>query len=162
MSETVNVPPTVIGAVGLGICGGVCGIVVMGVRMGILKGEPTITALLILLLLGGLFSLVGFIVGGIAGGVWGLFGHTPQISAQVTLVVVMTGVVKGALILGGIGLFLGACVSLFVYINLSNSYVHAREASDMALIVLVLATVPAFIIGAIGGGVWAAGYRIIS
>ena len=56
--------------------------------------------------------------------------------------------------------FQAACVAAFVYQSLGNSYVRAREAPDMAIIMLILVTLPAFITGIVGGEIWAVLRRV--
>jgi len=108
-----------------------------------------------LVLLAGLFGLLGLIVGGAAGAIWDLSGRAPQLSAPLALVAILKGVVKGGAALGGLGLLLGLCVAAWVYQDLENSYVRIRQVPRVANIMLILVILPMFILGIVGGGILA-------
>lgn len=153
MQNRQTFPPIVIGVVVMTLAGCLCGSAV-GVKKGLLFGE--IGNLLVLLLLAILFGVAGFLAGGVLGKVWEKSGAMGHISGPTVWVSIVTGAVRGGLKLGGIGVVLGACLAALVYWDMIHSYVYAVEALDMALVALGVITVPAVILGVVGGGVLAA------
>ncbi|RMF03061.1 MAG: hypothetical protein D6768_06785 [Chloroflexi bacterium] len=151
MKKRAYVSFAVASAVILLLCGNLGGLELAGL-LTIQQGETfeLSTFVYYAALLGGVGGLIGFVIGGIGGAIintaWRVLNNAESIKVPMlpVLAAVVTGIFKGWLVMGAVGLLLGLCVGVYIY----------QEEPVMGVAFQSLVSLAAPIIGTVGGAIW--------